>query len=52
MRQEAICEQLSAIAPTVFAEDLRGDWKINFELYAKALNIKDAMKQEKKHHLH
>jgi iron complex transport system substrate-binding protein len=38
MRQEAIYEQLSAIAPTVFAEDLRGDWKLNFELYAKALN--------------
>ncbi|MBM7608525.1 iron complex transport system substrate-binding protein [Lysinibacillus composti] len=38
MRQEDIYEQLSAIAPTVFAEDLRGDWKINFELYAKAVN--------------
>jgi iron complex transport system substrate-binding protein len=38
MRQEAIYEQLSAIAPTIFAEDLRGNWKNNFELYAKALN--------------
>jgi iron complex transport system substrate-binding protein len=38
MRQEAIYEQLSAIAPTVFAEDLRGNWKNNFELYAKAVN--------------
>jgi iron complex transport system substrate-binding protein len=38
MRQEAIYEQLSAIAPTVFAEDLRGNWKTNFELYAKAVN--------------
>lgn len=38
MRQENIYEQLSAIAPTVFAEDLRGNWKNNFELYAKAVN--------------
>jgi iron complex transport system substrate-binding protein len=38
MRQEDIYEQLNAIAPTVFAEDLRGNWKNNFELYAKALN--------------
>ncbi|PLS02626.1 ABC transporter substrate-binding protein [Neobacillus cucumis] len=38
MRQEKIYDQLSAIAPTVFAETLRGDWKENFRLYAKALN--------------
>jgi iron complex transport system substrate-binding protein len=38
MRQEKIYDQLSAIAPTVFAETLRGDWKTNFALYAKALN--------------
>lgn len=38
MRQEKIYEQLSAIAPTVFAETLRGDWKENFKLYAKAIN--------------
>ena len=38
MRQEDIYEQLKAIAPTVFAEDLRGNWKNNFELYAKAVN--------------
>ncbi|MBA4493699.1 ABC transporter substrate-binding protein [Paenactinomyces guangxiensis] len=38
MRQEKVYEQLSAIAPTVFAEELRGDWKVNFKLYAKALN--------------
>lgn len=38
MRQEKIYDQLSAIAPTVFAETLRGDWQENFELYAKALN--------------
>lgn len=38
MRQEAIYEQLNSIAPTVFAETLRGNWKENFELYAKAVN--------------
>ncbi|WEX08852.1 iron-siderophore ABC transporter substrate-binding protein [Chelativorans sp. AA-79] len=36
-RQEKIYEQLSAIAPTVFAERLRGDWKINFALYTEAV---------------
>jgi iron complex transport system substrate-binding protein len=38
MRQEAIYEQLDAIAPTIFAETLRGDWQENFKLYAKAIN--------------
>jgi iron complex transport system substrate-binding protein len=38
MRQEKIYQQLSAIAPTVFSEKLRGDWKENFKLYAKAVN--------------
>lgn len=38
MRQEKIYDQLKAIAPTVFAETLRGDWKENFALYSKALN--------------
>lgn len=38
MRQEAVYEQLNAIAPTIFAETLRGDWKENFKLYAKAVN--------------
>ena len=38
MRHEAIYEQLSKIAPTVFAETLRGDWQENFKLYAKAVN--------------
>ncbi|MFC3886650.1 ABC transporter substrate-binding protein [Bacillus songklensis] len=38
MRHEKIYEQLNAIAPTVFAETLRGDWKENFKLYAKAVN--------------
>jgi len=36
MRHEKIYDQLSAIAPTVFAETLRGDWKINLALYTKA----------------
>jgi iron complex transport system substrate-binding protein len=45
MRQEAIYEQLSAIAPTVFAEDLRGNWKNNFELYAKAVNKEEKGKE-------
>ncbi|GIP37640.1 iron siderophore-binding protein [Paenibacillus sp. J31TS4] len=40
MRQEKVYEQLSAIAPTVFSETLRGDWKENFKLYAEALNRK------------
>ncbi|WP_202080853.1 ABC transporter substrate-binding protein [Caldalkalibacillus salinus] len=38
MRQENIYSQLSELAPTVFSDRLRGDWKINFELYADALN--------------
>lgn len=38
MRQEEQYEALSAIAPTVFEETLRGDWKVNFELIAKAVN--------------
>ncbi|WP_053217336.1 ABC transporter substrate-binding protein [Virgibacillus senegalensis] len=42
MRQEEHYEALSAIAPTVFEETLRGDWKVNFKLIAEAVN-----KQEK-----
>ena len=38
LRQEKIYEQLNQIAPTVFAETLKGDWKENFMLYAKAVN--------------
>ncbi len=37
-RQEKIYPQLSAIAPTVLSERLRGDWRQNFRLYALALN--------------
>ncbi|UYN98961.1 MAG: iron-siderophore ABC transporter substrate-binding protein [Devosia sp.] len=35
-RHEAIYEQLSAIAPTVISERLRGDWKVNMALYTDA----------------
>lgn len=38
VRHEEIYEQLSAIAPTVFSEDLAGKWKDNFQLYSLALN--------------
>lgn len=37
LRQEKIYSQLSAIAPTVFSETLRGTWQVNFALYANAL---------------
>ncbi|MCP3776450.1 AraC family transcriptional regulator [Paenibacillus sp. MZ04-78.2] len=40
-RQEKIYGQLKQIAPTVFAEDLGGDWKINFKLYMDAINKKE-----------
>ncbi len=36
VRQEKIYDQLSAIAPTVMSERLRGDWRPNFELYTAA----------------
>lgn len=38
IRQEAIYDKLNKIAPTVFAETLRGDWKENLELYAQAVD--------------
>jgi iron complex transport system substrate-binding protein len=41
MRQEKDFEKLNAIAPTVFEETLRGDWKVNFDLIAEALNKQD-----------
>lgn len=41
MRQEKVYDQLSAIAPTVMSETLRGDWKENFALYAQAINKVD-----------
>lgn len=44
-RQEKQYDELNKIAPTVFSEELRGDWKINFELYAKALNKEEKGKE-------
>lgn len=38
-RQEGIYQQLSAIAPTVMSERLRGDWRINFSVYSEALGL-------------
>ncbi|MFC7679101.1 ABC transporter substrate-binding protein [Paenibacillus sp. GCM10028914] len=38
LRQEKDYAKLSKIAPTVFSETLRGDWKENFTLYSKAVN--------------
>ena len=40
-RHEEIFPQLSAIAPTVLSERLRGDWRVNFELYAEAVGKTD-----------
>ena len=45
MRHEKIYDELSAIAPTVFAADLRGDWQINFMLYAETLGLKEKGEQ-------
>ncbi|WP_347548307.1 iron-siderophore ABC transporter substrate-binding protein [Pseudalkalibacillus hwajinpoensis] len=41
LRQEDLYDQLSAIAPTVYSETLKGDWQENFEFYAKAINMED-----------
>lgn len=40
MRIEKVYDQLSRIAPTVYSTELRGDWKVNFKLYAEAVNKK------------
>ncbi|MFS0875238.1 ABC transporter substrate-binding protein [Solibacillus isronensis] len=45
IRQEADYENLSKIAPTVFAETLTGQWKDNFSLYAEAVNAEDKGKE-------
>ncbi|GGH76432.1 iron complex transport system substrate-binding protein [Pullulanibacillus pueri] len=45
MRQEKQYDKLKAIAPTVFSDELRGDWQINFKLYAKALNKEEKGKE-------
>jgi len=42
MRHEKIYEQLSAIAPTVLSERLRGDWKVNMALYTDAAGAGEA----------
>lgn len=36
-RHEKIYDQLSAIAPTVFVENVTGQWKANIEVYAEAV---------------
>lgn len=41
MRHEAVYPHLSAIAPTVLSERLRGDWRRNFSLYAEAVGKAD-----------
>lgn len=41
VRQEKIYAQLKQIAPTVFSDDLGGDWKVNFKLYTEAVNKKE-----------
>jgi len=39
IRHEAIYDQLSEIAPTVFTEEVGVTWKENFELHAEALGL-------------
>jgi iron complex transport system substrate-binding protein len=39
VRQEKIYDQLSAIAPTVFSEDLSGSWQKNYQFYADVLGL-------------
>ncbi|MYL55744.1 ABC transporter substrate-binding protein [Pontibacillus yanchengensis] len=41
LRQEKIYDQLNEIAPTIFSETLKGQWKDNFKTYAKALNMEE-----------
>lgn len=41
VRQEKIYEQLSAIAPTVFAETLGGEWQENMKFYASVVGKSD-----------
>ncbi|MBU8683407.1 iron-siderophore ABC transporter substrate-binding protein [Bacillus haynesii] len=45
MRHEKIYDKLEKIAPTVFSETLRGEWKDNFSLYAKAVNKEEKGKE-------
>lgn len=46
LRQGKIAEQLEAIAPTVWAETLKGQWKNNFMFYAKALQKEEVMRTQ------
>ncbi|EKV31884.1 Iron(III) dicitrate transport system, periplasmic iron-binding protein FecB [Caenispirillum salinarum AK4] len=46
LRQEAIYHQLSAIAPTVMSNVLRGAWQDNMRLYADALGLGTAGQQQ------
>ena len=45
VRQEKIYDQLSAIAPTVFAEDLSGSWQDNLTLYSETVGKAEEGKQ-------
>ena len=45
VRHEAIYDKLSAIAPTVFAENIGAVWKENFKLYAEALGKQQEAEQ-------
>lgn len=45
VRQEKIYDQLSAIAPTVFAEDLSGSWQDNLTLYSETVGKSEEGKQ-------
>lgn len=45
MRHEKIYTQLSEIAPTVYSDTLRGEWKTNFEFYGKVLNKEKEAKE-------
>ncbi|WP_269581349.1 ABC transporter substrate-binding protein [Roseibium sp. Sym1] len=44
-RHEEIHPQLTAIAPTVMSQELRGNWKINFRLYAEALGLEEKARE-------
>jgi len=45
VRQEKVYDQLSAIAPTVFAEDLSGSWQDNMRLYSETVGKAEAGRQ-------
>ncbi|CAN5498981.1 hypothetical protein BH23CHL2_BH23CHL2_27340 [soil metagenome] len=45
LRHEVVYDELSKIAPTVFAESLGADWKATFETVARALGKEDEHQQ-------